>query len=355
MLRGILRAHPFATSCVEFAPNGLTLVSGDEGGWVFWWDLLSRRPLAIFRPHEKALVTVRLWYKDDGTLCLLTHGRDNKLYIFHLKSGEQYSTALPSGDDSGAQWKKPWMVHSQDVNALNFCPCEVQISKEGVVKYLAVPSTLDSDKIDIYSISDGGLTRPFQGIGPVIPDGDPKSGIVMSITFMNHILVAGFESGHVWAFDLVTGDSVYLVRAHKQPVLSICSFQDQAVSAAADKYLATHNIAEKTFQKNNINHNGNSAVRIRGDGKLLAVSSWDGTISTFAYPEIVLQETLDYQCSTISFSPTDPTTPAQSTESSNSRSLVDVKRQQLQSTSMLAVAAKDGRVPLFTLKNAVVS
>lgn len=316
---------------------------------------MTRRPLAIFRPHEKALVAVRLWSRDDGTLRLLTHGRDNKLYIFHLKSEEQYSTALPSGDDSGTQWKKPWMVHSQDVNALNFCPCEIQIGEEGTVKYLAVPSTMDSDKIDIYSISDGGLTRPFQAIGPDIPEGDPKSGIVMSITFMNHIIVAGFESGHVWAFDLMSGNTVYLVRSHKQPVLSICSFQDQVMSVAADKYLVMHNIAEKASKKHNLNHNGNSAVRIRGDGKLMAISSWDGSISTFAYPEIVLQETMNYQCSTISFSPTAPSTASQLSEPAKAQSLVDVKRQQLQSTSMLAGAAKDGRVPLFALKNVIMS
>lgn len=59
-----LRAHAYRVTSIDFndssdGGHSLSLVSGDEGGWCVWWSLITRRPLSIFRPHQKAIIKVK--------------------------------------------------------------------------------------------------------------------------------------------------------------------------------------------------------------------------------------------------------------------------------------------------------
>ncbi|HEY1187504.1 MAG TPA: protein kinase [Gemmata sp.] len=60
----VLRAHEKGASCVAFAPDGRTLVSGGEDGFLRWWDLTGWRPAgpdlaALGAPGALAVALVR--------------------------------------------------------------------------------------------------------------------------------------------------------------------------------------------------------------------------------------------------------------------------------------------------------
>lgn len=154
-----LRAHAFPVTCVEFHCSNEYLVSGDEGGWCILWSILWRRPIAVWKAHTEPCLVVKFvdisgTTKDNGlkadtnTIELLTHGRDFKFRIFRLDLADvgQYSTEIPTSQSVASDWKTPWMIYTQDVNSLNFCSLAISGS------VIAVPHTLDSDKIDVYDI-----------------------------------------------------------------------------------------------------------------------------------------------------------------------------------------------------------
>ncbi|ANB14301.1 putative WD repeat-containing protein alr3466 [Sugiyamaella lignohabitans] len=393
--KATLRAHPAPVTAVQFHPTEPWLVSGDEAGWCFWWSISQRRPIAIWKPHEKAIVTVK-WMSDwesdpnftdqngspadqpagnnsnstssdagsvnsgtgdsdsgaadlpersrnpirnEGTSILLTHGRDNKIKIFRLNTtdpaSERYTTTIPidwkgkkspngnSNPDGSNSWKTPWMVHSQDVNAMNFCAAAVCGTT------IAVPNTLDSEKIDIYQLrpefsrpffaiqgkpddtgksqkttsSNPSSAEPFAQVGgfdnlgaPGIGDevfGDKRSitgtGILMAVILTKTHLIAGYESGHVIVFDITTSGSpkqVYADKSHQHPVLSLVynKVDDTFLSSSADSLIIKHSISSsEPLHVLNTKHVGLTSLDLRSDGRIFATAGWDGMVRIYTY------------------------------------------------------------------------
>lgn len=178
-----LRAHAFPVTCLEFSHCNNYLIAADEGGWCILWSVTWRRPVAVWRAHKESCVAVKftnIFSKgtelevtgdvDDGNLPqfeILTHGRDFKIKVFRLDLTDvgQYSTELPTSQSAGDDWKVPWMVYTQDVNSLNFCPLSTDRSR------IAVPHTLDSDKIDVYDLD--SRQRIFTALEPPLQN-SPK-------------------------------------------------------------------------------------------------------------------------------------------------------------------------------------
>ncbi|KAK7203261.1 WD40-repeat-containing domain protein [Myxozyma melibiosi] len=303
-----LRALSNPTTAIAFHRSNIRLVSGDDNGWCVHWSLVTRRPLAIWRSHEDTVLTVK-WLSDD---LLLTHGRDNKLHVFRLDD-LPLSTDIPTPADSenSGKWRKPWLVASIDVNALNFCSAATLGTN-----MIAVPGTLDSDTIDVYTLLPT-LARPYAAISAGV-----KTGIVMAIALHADILIAGYESGHVAMYQLQddgVAQLIYLCKAHSQPVLSVAvhALDATVLSSSADSKIVKHPLVRDPsflpsspkssgirnsedendlstvslstpISTHDIKHTGIASLNLRDDGKIFATACWDGNVRIFLYSNLKL-------------------------------------------------------------------
>jgi ASTRA-associated protein 1 len=75
--RAILRGHAAAVHAAAFVRTGLAgassrpstsrrLLTGDAEGWVVAWDLTTRRPRAVWKAHEGAILGLGEWAGGSG-------------------------------------------------------------------------------------------------------------------------------------------------------------------------------------------------------------------------------------------------------------------------------------------------
>ncbi|KAI9732120.1 MAG: ASTRA complex subunit [Cirrosporium novae-zelandiae] len=211
----ILRGHAAPIHAVHFFNKNLRLVSGDAEGWIVVWSIITKRPIAVWKGHEKAILGLKSWGQDR----VVSHGRDDRIYIWHLPltPQSQLSTSLPV-DSPTQHHKSPWLLHSLKVNALNFCAFSMclipspasQASSSSADRdrdgeaLIAVPGLEDSEAIDIMHVPSGERSSTISA-----PKG-LKTGMVMALgiyilcslssdSSSKQIIyvAAGYESGHV--------------------------------------------------------------------------------------------------------------------------------------------------------------
>lgn len=260
-----LRAHSASVRALNFSQDGLSLISGDEDGWVVIWDLCSRRPTAIWRAHTHALLAVE-WREKSDQHEVLTHGRDNKIRIWSFQQQQIFLCVPLSGEARDSDYPKPWLLHSLDVNALNFCAVAIHAEDPNLI---AVPSTMGSDKIDVYTISP--LTRPHKGITPF--DGSPNS--VMSLLWAGDKLVAGYESGDLAVFSS-DGSLLSAEKVHTEPIMCLAGDGKRIFSGAADRTLGILTLECCTMSKLKLPFKGISSL----DSKFsrLMAAGWDARL-----------------------------------------------------------------------------
>jgi WD40 repeat protein len=269
---------------------------------------------------------------------LLTHGRDNKLYIFDL------DPLVMTGDEGQA----PWMVYSQDVNSLSFCSAAICGNR------IAVPNTLDSEKIDVYELEGTALRRPFCGLFDC-SNGGPKTGIVMAIVMSFTILIAGYESGHVIMYDLSNSGVVcFLNQPHSQPVLSLCVFGDTVISTAADALIVRYNLTTKLIEKSfNTKHSGLSSICVRDDGKIIATAGWDGMVRIFDAISLKMLASFDggrqSGVACVSFGFVNSNFKSADEKLSVLQISIKKRKDKAQGTHWLASGGKDGRIALYDI------
>lgn len=380
-----LRGHAFAVTSIDISRQSL-LASADEGGWVIIWSLATRRPLAVFKPHDKSIIKVQwIEFPGDERVLLLTHARDNKLKIFHYDMKDTYTTALPMQKSDPTAFKSPWQIHSQDVNALNFCAAAIQGHN------LALPNTLSSQRIDIYQIIPE-FVRLFFGIDPDNPSAsidtfseDRNRGIVMALILTKNRLVAGYESGEVAFYQINMAKEkpqislMSILKSHKQPVLSLAKDESSefVLSISADSQIVKYDInTGMLVDQVDTKHTGLGHVAVRSDGRIFATAGWDGFIRVFDLQTMGYLSS--FKCAQksvkcVAFSPLkkeDPTSEStdksssqdQATEKSVSSALGEVSQkrsaarglsQRLMArtadTHWLAVGRVDGVVDLFNI------
>ena len=157
------------------------------------------------------------------------HGRDNKLHVWQVRASDEFilDKTLPL-DDATAARKAPWLLHSLDVNALNFCAF--------AMCHLSTPETPASSSeilIATPGINDGAITLttlPSQTRHSTIPPpGSTKTGMVMALALHASAtslqLMAGYESGQVGLYQQTTSQPEWtllsMAAPHSQPVLSL--------------------------------------------------------------------------------------------------------------------------------------
>ncbi|KAK9457099.1 WD40 repeat-like protein [Dipodascopsis uninucleata] len=366
-----LRGHYCAITQINYHPSNVYLISGDEEGWCIFWSLTTRRPQGVWRAHDGSILTVK-WLSVE---LLLTHARDNKIYVWRLHNAN-LRNELPSSSSKSQDWNNPWLVASLDVNALNFCSVACQGDNT-----IAVPGTLDSDTIDIYEILPQ-LSRRYKAISAGFKTG-MRNSIVMAILLHDDILIGGYESGHVVVFLLLEHGytKLYACKAHTQPVLSLAlnSSDLTFISTGADSSIAKHPLRprlpkdriggscnEESFKSDpldvvNIHHTGISSADIRDDQKIFAVACWDGFVRVFTYKTFKLLASFNggrqQGITCVSFGRTlleantdDSRHSLQFSINRDTNSLI-LSRQELKAktTHWIAVGGKDGRIGLWNI------
>lgn len=272
----ILRAHKAAVASVAFSDEQPELASGDADGWVIWWSVESRRPLAVWRAHEGALLAV-IWLPQCR---LLTHGRDNRLKIWDMSVRQSFNVDPLDEHSESARYPRPWLLFTMAVNALNFCAAAV--SAFGLDVLVAVPSTAGSETVDLYEINgEYELKRRFRGAPELCACdvvGDDLSGrqsqgygIAMALAFQTDSLVIGFESGHVvqLSFD---GSIMSIAKPHTQPVLSLAIADGAIYTTGADRLLV------RSKPPASIKLPSKGSLCVLECERQLAVACWDSAV-----------------------------------------------------------------------------
>ena len=178
----VLRGHIAQVHALHFTQGNSRLLTGDADGWVVSWSLAYKRPVAVWKAHGNAVLGIAGWggeriitYGFSMYLVGLSilrnlprHGRDHKLIVWELNVSDEASLdkTLPV-DHTGQEPPKAEVLHTLDVNALNFCAFAwcwdvVKGSSEQLILkgstpepiLIAVPNALDSEAVRTLDVKD---------------------------------------------------------------------------------------------------------------------------------------------------------------------------------------------------------
>lgn len=55
----IFRGHSSPIHAMGFYMNNLRLISGDADGWIVIWNVVTKRPVSVWKAHEGAILAVK--------------------------------------------------------------------------------------------------------------------------------------------------------------------------------------------------------------------------------------------------------------------------------------------------------
>ncbi|GME27423.1 wd40 repeat-like protein [Neofusicoccum parvum] len=249
----VLRGHAAQVHAARFVRHNSRLLTGDADGWVVLWDIATKRAVAVWHAHEGAVLGFGTWGEDN----IISHGRDFHLRVWQLSPADEstFSTALPV-DDTTADRKQPWLLHSLKVNTLNFCsfamcpepPASPDATSTSIL--IAVPSTKD-DEVDIFQL-------PSERRVSSVPNLGRKTGMTMALSLIVcpstptplHCISA-YECGavavHAFNTSAHTWTPIYTSQPHTQPILSLSpsptpSQTLEFFTSGADDLIAKHTV-----------------------------------------------------------------------------------------------------------------
>jgi WD40 repeat protein len=401
----ILRGHTAQIHCVHFLRQNLRLLTGDADGWVILWNLAIKRPVAVWKAHGGSVLGVGIWGLEEeniityvcpssGRCCRVNadfsirHGRDNKLYVWQLRgSGEaEFSTILPIEDTTSAR-KQPWLLHSLDVNALNFC--SFAMCQMPTLPSPAEPASSPSPQhppqstilIAVPGVQDGLINitaLPSQTrYATIPPPKDTSTGMLMAVSLLHQpnntaspiLVAAGYESGHVALWhrkpDPTTKEdkwqTFYLAKPHSQPVLSLDIAPNLGFffSSSADAIVARHPLDGSSETRSlQTKHAGQQSLVVRADGKIFATAGWDGRVRVYAakgMKELAVLKWHKEGCYAAAFAEVldgGAVDVDDSKDSTGRGQALTVSQQRLarsKATHWLAAGSKDGRVSLWDI------
>ncbi|KAK4494380.1 hypothetical protein PRZ48_014678 [Zasmidium cellare] len=363
----VLRGHSAQIHAIHFWRDNSRLLTGDADGFVVVWSTASKRATAVWKAHSNTILGLGSWEGDK----VITHGRDNKLSVWQVKEDDEpnLSTTLPI-DDSTTDRRPPWLLHSLDVNALNFCsfatiPAEPHghndLPSDGL--FVAVPGIQDGH-INVTSLPEEDRLATIPA-----PQGE-NVGMTMAIAmafqegeFASYIkellVVAGYESGHacVWqqkgarrAWKLV-----YLHKHHSQPVLSlsIATTQKAFFTSSADAIVARHPLGKsgapaKTVQTK---HAGQQGLVVRGDEKTFATAGWDSRVRVYSVKTMKELAVLKWHkegCYALAFADVGGVEKSGEGEE-GTMTVAEQRKHTAKTTHWLAAGSKDGKVSLWEI------
>jgi len=60
----VLRGHSARIHALHFTPGNARLLTGDADGWAVSWNLAYKRPVAVWRAHDSAILGLGSWGRD---------------------------------------------------------------------------------------------------------------------------------------------------------------------------------------------------------------------------------------------------------------------------------------------------
>ncbi|KAK0742129.1 WD40-repeat-containing domain protein [Apiosordaria backusii] len=337
--KAILRGHRTAVQVAAFVRNNERLLTGDSEGFVIAWDLTIMRPKAVWQAHTESILGIEGW----GTDRIITHGRDNRLIVWRLAAeDEQFlSTTLPL-DPAPEVRPWPWMIHSLEVNSLNFCafsycPASPKIGPVTAADeiLLAVPAPkISSESINIIHLPSCTVKHTVKP--PALTSGQDAhkaSGMAMSLSLFHHpathylTLITAYERGSVAVVQLGPNSSTwtmtYVSTPHNHPILSVDVSPDKSffLSSGSDGIIAKHPVPPCPSSQQpltdpikvvNTHHSGQQSLRIRSDNLVFATSGWDAKIRVYSVKtmnELAVLRWHQLGCYAVAFAFVDPNPP----------------------------------------------
>ncbi|KAK6441007.1 Astra associated protein 1 Asa1 [Oleoguttula sp. CCFEE 5521] len=369
----VLRGHTAQVHAVRFLRRNSRLLTGDADGWVILWDVPIKRPVAVWRAHAQTILGVGVWGEVEEKI--ITHGRDNKLHVWQIRPEDEagLSNILPI-EDLSVERKPPWLLHSLDVNALNFCSfamCHIPNSD---------PSAEQNILIAVPGINDGVITvtsLPSQSrFVAISPLKEFNTGMLMALrlhhTSTSLTVLAAYESGHVALFRQPAPGQpwrpAYVAKTHVQPVLSLDLAPEVGAffSSSADAIIARHSLDASTEPiLLQTKHAGQQSLVVRSDEKVFATGGWDGRVRVYGtkggMTELAVLKWHKEGCYAVAFA--DVLEDAGHIEANNvsagqaneveltSRATTVSQRREADSakTHWLAAGSKDGKVSLWNI------
>ena len=296
--------------------------------------------------------------------------------MWQIRQGDEsnFSTTLPI-DDASSERRKPWLLHSLAVNALNFCSfamCQDIASSTNHENFCNAASIL----VATPGVQDGWInvtSLPSEERIATIPSPkDTNTGMIMSIGVVygsNQLTVlAGYESGHavVWQQNRSSKQwqVTYMNKSHTQPVLSLDYAPDKKhfFTSSADAIIARHPLLEHKASETKaaqMRHAGQQSLRVRSDGRIMATAGWDGRLRVYSpktMKELAVLKWHKEGCYALTFAQI-----RESTEPFGSRGVgsADVVKRELTvseqrtakatSTHWLAAGSKDSKISLWDI------
>lgn len=337
--KGSLRGHQNPITCTavfrDHTRDCNTLITSDNEGWTGWWDIRTKRPIAVWRSHSKSILTVTQIEKD----LLLTHGKDSCVRIWTLEPLKAYSKTFPKGDRIDKN-TNPWPHHVEiPVNTLNFCNVSY------LNGLLLTPSTQESNNFDIYSIFPASTAHNPDlyerlSLRRLVANADPSAlykkakakasteidfefeigdtskrdgyGIMMQTVFVSPgKFCIGYESGHVLGFSMEEYSSETTIREkngsssfdasliNKQPTVKVTyysavhsphpitalAYRDKLYLGSASKMLAIHIVQsdvleDPQLETHNLKTAGIQDIAIASSMSIVAF--WDGDVRGYS-------------------------------------------------------------------------
>lgn len=315
----VLRGHDAPIHALHYFCRNAYLASGDSQGWLVIWSLATKRPMAVWKGHEGAVMAIRHWTNDRlvryvaPSCCSrrklnctpASHGRDHKLCVWQVRSQDiaVLDTKLP-GDGAHPDQAQPWLLHSMPVNALNFCAFSMcdetpqeHSDAEAAPQLIASPNGLDSGGIDMFQLpSERRVSQiPSDKISP--------TGMVMAVSLFHDpssrlLLVSGYEDGQVIVHSQQEETNakskwkkLMSSKPHSQPILSldVSPSRGHFITSGADATIAKFalhltDVPDETRLEKAVNtkHAGQQSLSIRSDGKIFATAGWDGLVRVYS-------------------------------------------------------------------------
>jgi WD40 repeat protein len=311
---------------------------------------------------------------------------------------EGLDTKLPVDGAERSSQKEPWLLHSMDVNALNFCAfamCEGELrqhdstqSAVGMPKQepkdhefspilIAVPNALDSGGIDIFHLPSE------RRVAKISSDKTTTTGMVMALSMIIHptthylILISGYEDGQTIVHTRTHNSpgpwlwkKVLLSKPHSQPLLSVdvSPAADAYYTSSADAIIAKFAVPEFTAREIvagsplkvlNTKHAGQQGLVVRSDGMIFATAGWDARVRIYSAKTLKELAVLKWHkegCYAVAFAQIadaevdNSQQPQQNTitPQRNALEVIKMERQiKAQRTHWLAASGKDAKISLW--------
>lgn len=368
VLRATLRAHSSPITCIVpfYIPSTLTytfsedetrdypllnpsLMTADESGLVIWWNILTRRPLGLWKAHSGSILTIEqlgIDWESNGSHDfsipkitesygqLLTHSKDGSIKIWNMinlvegstaKSGFTYSCLLKkkiSLADSEIPVPTPPLLYEIPVNAMNFTNVDMNLNG-----YLLTPATTDSEGWDLYKINlkeieeHKKLKRLIQNHQPnlhstekmvEIGEDDQEAmgftkrgrlGVIMKTAWigLNRFLV-GYESGVVVGYEVYqevnendgnlstqTKNFLYNNDLEGNPITAMCidKANRKILCSSAGSKVSIMDLKSKDYCSKifETKHKGISSIDCDSFSNAVGLITWDGYTRFYNYDE----------------------------------------------------------------------